>query len=53
MTFICHYIKQAPDAGSYYRTVYADSINEAAMLAKRYERKGYICKTIKQKLGGF
>jgi hypothetical protein len=46
MTFKAHYIPQGAAqralAQDYWRTVYADSVNEATMLAKRYTRKGYM-----------
>jgi len=40
MAFICRYIASNGQP-EYYRTVYADSVNEAAMLAKRWQRKLY------------
>ena len=47
MTFKAHYIhmtiKGAPD---YWRTVYADDINEATRIAKQYARKGYRLHTV-------
>lgn len=31
---------------AYYRTVFADSVNEAMQMAERYARKGYILNTL-------
>lgn len=47
MQFICKYHGPAP----YYKTVHADSINEATKLGERYKQKGYILETVTQKEG--
>lgn len=36
---------------SYWRTVFADSVNEATRLAERYVRKGFICSTVFKREG--
>lgn len=44
-----HYIHRT-DATKrdYYRTIYADSINEAITIANRGARKGYVFKTLRK-----
>lgn len=45
MVFNCQYIpdfNKSTSNVSYYRTVYADGINEAVKQAKKYARKNYI-----------
>lgn len=46
--FTVHYLNRVSGA-EYYRTVRADNVSEAMRIAKRYERKGFIYTTIKQK----
>lgn len=41
MKFLARYICQYA-AGEYFRTIYADNINEAMRLADRFARKGFI-----------
>lgn len=55
MKYIAHYIQKAPNVlqmGAenqieYYRTIHADSINDAIKTSERYVRKGYICTGVK------
>ena len=44
MKFIAHYI----GTSVYYRTIFADSLNDAIKIAERFTRKGFIMKGIMQ-----
>jgi hypothetical protein len=48
MRFIAHYIH--PTKEPYYRTIDADTQNEAGNMAIRYCRKGYQIKSVRQQL---
>lgn len=47
MKFLARYLSLSGDKPEYYRTIYADSVNEAIKLADRYTRKGYLCAGVK------
>ncbi len=54
MRFKAHYFEQKPTTqkrDEYWRTVYADSVNEATKLAERFTNKGYCLGAIIQDLG--
>lgn len=53
MRFLAKYIPVKHDAGNqpYYRTVDADSVNEAVKLAGRFAKKGFIMSNVKQQEG--
>ena len=51
MRFKCHYISTTDTSNQYWRTVDADSVNEATTLAKRYRRKGYMLGAVIQDMG--
>lgn len=42
MKFTARFMHRRHEKPEYFRTIYADTINEAIGLARRYERKGYI-----------
>jgi len=48
MRFIAHYIHRSHKP--YYRTIFADTQNEAGNVALKYCRKGYQIKAITQQL---
>lgn len=43
MRFKARYLHRRGEFAEYYRTVWADSVNEAIRIAERYARKGYLC----------
>lgn len=43
--YTAHYINRESGA-EYYRTIYADTINEAIKIANRWARKGFIARNI-------
>ncbi len=45
--YLAHYIH--PTEKTYYRTIWAESINEATRLAIKYARKGYKVATVRQR----
>lgn len=51
MQFLAHYQDIKLEHVDYWRTVHADTINEAAKIAKRYARKGYRLTTVYQHEG--
>lgn len=58
MMFLAKYIPVHKDVTlpdnnpfDYYRTVYADSVNEAGKLAARYTRKGFLLASVTQQRG--
>jgi hypothetical protein len=48
MTFKARYMHRRQLEPEYYRTVYADTLNEAIRLANRYARKGFIMAGVTQ-----
>lgn len=54
MTFIAHYTPAKTEQGNertdYYKTVAANDLREAQMLAKRYQRKGYLLSSLTERL---
>ncbi len=46
MKFNAEYRYKHDGMPTYYRTIFADSINEAMKRAERYAKKGYICARI-------
>lgn len=52
MKFIAEYLNQKGSASDlpseYYKTVWADELNEATKQAEKWQRKGYILSTVKQ-----
>ena len=42
MTFKARYIHRRQQAPEYWRTIQADNLNDAARIAERYAKKGYI-----------
>ena len=43
MKYLARYMHRRHEAPEYYRTIFADSVNEAIKQAERYTRKGFIC----------
>lgn len=50
--FKARYIHRKTGA-QYWRTVWADSINEAFSMAERYTRKGYYCHSLKKEMHAY
>jgi hypothetical protein len=42
MVFKARYIHRRQEAPEYWRTIHADTLNQAVTLAEKYTRKGYI-----------
>lgn len=51
MTFIARYIHRRGLDPDYWRTIHADTLNEASKEAERYTRKGFIMVGLTQKEG--
>jgi hypothetical protein len=51
MTWIARYVDRARQKPDYFRTIHADSLNEAIKIAELYTRKGYLFLSTKQKRG--
>jgi len=43
MRFIARYMHRRHEAPEYYKTIFADTLNEAIKAAQRFTRKGYLC----------
>lgn len=43
MAFKSRYLHRRNEKPEYYRTIHADTLNEAIKQAERYTKKGYIC----------
>ena len=51
MKFLAEYIHREGKEDKYYRTIWADSLNEATKISNKYARKGFICRHTTQKEG--
>lgn len=51
MTFTARYIHRRGAEPEYYRTVHADTINDASKEAERYTRKGFVMVGLLKKEG--
>lgn len=49
MQFVVEYVRLGSLGDKYFRTITANDLTEAVKLAKRYERKGFIYITLKER----
>lgn len=48
MRFLARYMHRRHERSEYWRTIYADTLNEAIKQAERYTRKGFIMAGVTQ-----